>query len=59
MYHLYIIYKNIIMNGGEIMKKEYVSPKAVKVEMTYETVYSKKCDFADYKDCCVSEQQFK
>ena len=41
------------------MKKIYVVPKAVRLVMAYEVVYSKKCDFADYHDCCVSQQQFK
>lgn len=42
-----------------MMKKKYVSPKAVRLIMTYETVYSKKCHFADYQECSPSEQQFK
>lgn len=45
--------------GGETMKKKYVSPKAVQLTMTYETVYSKRCNFADYHDCTPSENQFK
>lgn len=41
------------------MKKKYVSPKAIQLTMTYETVYSKRCNFADYHDCTPSENQFK
>ena len=41
------------------MKKTYHAPKAVRIKMSYETAYGKKCHFADYQECSVSAQQFK
>ncbi len=41
------------------MKKTYMSPKAIRIAMTYEIICAKRCHFATYDECTPSETKFK
>ena len=48
-----------IVKKEVIILKTYRKPTIVVMNYTFEVAFAKKCHFADYQECSVSEQQFK